>query len=154
MKFSAVFLASLAASVTAFDKWQPWGKRDYSCINVFQGIPDHAAVKEGQTVHLRFDRQPTVHCSDPLAKYPAGEYSVWLYNNPVRDRDNIKYDKQIKIASGISAKANSVDIKIPANIPKVNNKDVWYLRLDTTLVSAPQMPSIYNAAGPFTIHDA
>lgn len=99
-------------------------------------------MKEGQTVHLRFDRQPTVHCSDPLAKYPAGEYSVWLYNNPVRDRDNIKYDKQIKIASGISAKANSVDIKIPANIPKVNNKDVWYLRLDTTLVSAPQVRDI------------
>lgn len=108
-------------------------------MNVYQGIPEHSAVTEGQTVHLRFNRKPTVHCSDPLTKYPTGKYSVWLYNNPVRDRDNLKYDQRIKIADNISGTANAVDVKIPANIPKVNNKDVWYLRLDTVLETAPQV---------------
>lgn len=112
-------------------------------MNVFQGIPDNAAVTEGQTIHLRFNRQPTVHCSDPLVKYPTSKYSVWLYNNPVRNLDTINFDKQIKIADNIPATANAVDVKIPANLPKVNNKDVWYLRLSTSLDTAPQVRVLF-----------
>ncbi|KAJ5089270.1 hypothetical protein N7532_007954 [Penicillium argentinense] len=156
MKLSAAILTSLlaATAAAAFDKNQPWGKRDYACINVYQGIPDHSAVTEGQTVHLRFNRQPTPRCSDPLAKYPASKYSVWLYNNPVRNLDTINFDEQIKIADNIPGTAGTVNVKIPANLPKVKNGDVWYLRLDTSLNTAPQMPTLFNAAGPFTIHDA
>ncbi|CAI7639264.1 hypothetical protein N7533_005987 [Penicillium manginii] len=156
MKFSAAIITSvLAATATAaFDKNQPWGKRDYSCLNVFQGIPDYATVTEGQTVHIRFNRQPTTHCSDPLTKYPTSKYSIWLYNNPVRNLDTINFDQSIKIADNIPANANAFDVKIPAKLPNVKNQDVWYLRLSTSLDTAPQMPTLFNAEGPFTIHKA
>ncbi|OQD78300.1 hypothetical protein PENDEC_c001G03865 [Penicillium decumbens] len=152
MKFTAAIITSLlATSAVAFDKWQPWGKRDYSCVNVYQGIPDYSTVTAGQTVHLRFNRKPTSHCTDPLNKYPGDKYSVWLYNNPVRDRDTINFDERMQIVSGIAESAGVVDVKIPEDLPQVRNDSVWYLRLDTALSTAPQMPSIYNAAGPFTI---
>lgn len=142
----------------------------------------------GDTVHLRFNRQPTTHCSDPLSKYPADKYSVWLYNNPVRNLDTIHYDQSVKVVDGIDGKKGVVDVKIPKNLPKVKDGSVWYLRLSTSLSTAPQvcsffafvpawclgllviegldcgcswngganvgsqqMPSLYNAAGPFTI---
>ncbi|KAJ5226304.1 hypothetical protein N7468_007529 [Penicillium chermesinum] len=152
MKISAAILTScLAASATAFDKWQPWGKRDYSCLNVYQGIPDSATLTPGQTVHLRFNREPTSHCADPLAKYPADKYSIFLYNNPVRNRDVIDFDQSIKIATGVDGSSGAIDVKIPAHIPKVKDGDVWYLRVGTELPTAPQMPSLFHAAGPFTI---
>ncbi|KAJ6120968.1 hypothetical protein N7523_005248 [Penicillium sp. IBT 18751x] len=152
MKFSAAIITSLlATSAVAFDKWQPWGKRDYSCVNVYQGVPDNSTVTAGQTVHLRFDRKPTSHCADPLSKYAADKYSVWLYNNPVRNLDTIDFDQRIRIASGIDGSAGKVDVTIPKNLPHVKDGSVWYLRIDTSLSSAPQMPTIYNAAGPFTI---
>ncbi|KAJ5204821.1 uncharacterized protein N7498_005700 [Penicillium cinerascens] len=152
MKFTAAIITSLlATSAVAFDKWQPWGKRDYSCVNVYQGVPDYSTVTVGQTVHLRFNRKPTSHCADPLNQYPGDKYSVWLYNNPVRDGDTINFDKRIQIASGIAESAGVVDVKIPSDLPHVKDDSVWYLRIDTSLTTAPQMPTIYNAAGPFTI---
>ncbi|KAJ5625029.1 hypothetical protein N7510_001338 [Penicillium lagena] len=155
MKLSATLLTSiLVTSAAAFDKWQPWGKRDYACVNVYQGIPDHSTVKAGQTIHLRFNREPTTHCSDPLNKYPGDEYSVWLYNNPVRHLDTISFDQSIKIVTGIREADGAVAVKIPEHLPRVKNGDAWYLRLDTDLSTAPQMPTIYNAAGPFTIKAA
>ncbi|KAJ6031847.1 hypothetical protein N7540_002579 [Penicillium herquei] len=152
MKISgAVLISALAATATAFDKWQPWGKRDYSCINVYQGIPDNATLAAGQSVQLRFNRAPTTHCSDPLAKYPAGKYGVWLYNNPVRNLDTISFAQSIKLLQGVNATSGVIDIKIPKDLPHVADGSVWYLRLDTSLDTAPQMPTLYNAAGPFTI---
>ncbi|KAJ5578570.1 uncharacterized protein N7459_007534 [Penicillium hispanicum] len=155
MKFSTAMVTSyLAASAIAFDKWQPWGKRDYACINVYQGLPDYSTVTPGQTVHLRFNRQPTSHCADPLAQYPVDKYGIWLYNNPVRNLDTIAFNQSIKIAEGIDGTAGVVDVTIPADLPKVQKGDAWYLRLDTSLSTAPQMPTLYNAAGPFTIQTA
>lgn len=99
-------------------------------------------MTEGQTVHIRFNRQPTTHCSDPLTKYPTSKYSLWLYNNPVRNLDTINFDQQIKIADNIPANANAFDVKIPAKLPNVKNQDVWYLRLSTGLDTAPQVSSV------------
>lgn len=90
-------------------------------------------------MHLRFNRHATKHCADPLAKYPASKYNVFLYNNPVRNLDTIDYDQSIKIATGLDASSGVIDVKIPANIPKVKNGDVWYLRVDTSLDTAPQV---------------
>lgn len=131
----------------------------------------------GDTIQLRFNRQPTTHCSEP-SKYPADKYSVWLYNNPVRNLDVIHFDQSLKVVDGIDGNKGTVNIKIPKNLPKVKDGSVWYLRLSTTLSTAPQvcplyscscigfwvarrdgganvgsqqMPSLYNAAGPFTI---
>lgn len=116
-----------------------WGKRDYACINVYQGIPDNSTVSAGQTVHLLFNRAPTTHCTDPLAKYPGSNYTVFLYNNPVRNLDTIHFDAQIKIAGDIPESAGKVDVKIPKVLPQVKDGSVWYLRLDTSLPTAPQV---------------
>ncbi|KAJ5161900.1 hypothetical protein N7492_007292 [Penicillium capsulatum] len=178
MKITAVAVTFLlAATATAFDKFLPWGKRDYACVNVYQGIPDNSTVTAGDTIHLRFNRQPTTHCSDALSKYPADKYSVWLYNNPVRNRDTVSWDQSVKVLDGIDGNKGFVDVKIPKNLPQVQDGSVWYLRLSTVLSTAPQvcpiltlflhdpsdflshgtnvgskkMPSLYNAAGPFTI---
>ncbi|KAJ5673455.1 hypothetical protein N7507_002582 [Penicillium longicatenatum] len=149
--FAAIITSALVASATAFDKWQPWGKRDYSCLNIYQGIPDNSTLSPGQTVSLYFNRAPTTHCPDPLAKYPTGTYGVWLYNNPVRDRDTISFAQSIKIEQGINTTCGHIYVKIPAKLPSVQHGDLWYLRLDTSLDTAPQMPTVYNAAGPFSI---
>ena len=153
-------------------------------MNVYQGIPDNSTVTAGQTIKVRFDRKPTGRCPDPLAQYPGDDYSVWLYNNPVRNLDAISFDQSVKITSGIKEKAGVVDVTIPKNLPKVNDGSLWYLRVATTLSTAPQvclslflafswwnllyrdcfffwmtaganfmmqMPSLFNAAGPFTV---
>ncbi|KAJ5491339.1 hypothetical protein N7539_002906 [Penicillium diatomitis] len=152
MRFpTAVTAGLLATGVTAFDKYQPWGKRDYSCINVYQGIPENATVTAGQEIELRWNREPTTHCTNPLAEYPASNYSIWLWNNPQRVPNSIHDDAQVKVVNNIPASANKVSIQIPTDLPKVKDESVWYLRLDTTLATAPQMPSIFSAAGPFTI---
>lgn len=44
-----------------------------------------------------------------------------------------------------------MSITIPEDLPTVDDESVWYLRLSGSLSTAPQMPTIYNAAGPFTI---
>lgn len=108
-------------------------------MNIYQGIPDNSTVTAGQTIHLRFNRKPTTHCADPLNKYPGDKYSVWLYNNPVRNRDTISFDKEIKIVDGIPESAGAVAVKIPKNMPKVNDGSVWYLRVGTSLSTAPQV---------------
>ncbi|KAJ6111003.1 hypothetical protein N7486_003238 [Penicillium sp. IBT 16267x] len=152
MRISAAIITSaLVVSVAAFDKWQPWGKRDYSCLNVYQGIPDNSTLSTGQTVSLHFNRAPTTHCPDPLAKYPTGTYGVWLYNNPVRNRDTISFTESIKIEQGINATCGHIYVKIPEKLPAVQDESLWYLRLDSSLDTAPQMPTVYNAAGPFSI---
>lgn len=116
-----------------------WGKRDYACINVYEGIPESATLTPGQSVQLRFNRHATSHCSDPLAKYPAGKYNIFLYNNPVRNLDVIDYDQSIKIATQVDGTSGTINVKIPSNLPKVKNDTVWYLRLDTDLATAPQV---------------
>ncbi|OJJ80334.1 uncharacterized protein ASPGLDRAFT_69435 [Aspergillus glaucus CBS 516.65] len=152
MKISAaIATAALAAGATAFDKYLPWGKRDYSCVNVYQGVPDNSTVAPGTTIDIRFNRAPTTNCEDPLAQYPGDYYSVWLYNNPVRNLDTINYDHQVKLTDGFSEKDGKVSITIPEDLPTVDDESVWYLRLSGSLSTAPQMPTIYNAAGPFTI---
>ncbi|KAJ5091274.1 hypothetical protein NUU61_006144 [Penicillium alfredii] len=151
MKVSASLLAVLATSAAAFDKYQPWGKRDYACVNIYQGIPNNSTVTAGQTIHLRFNRQPTTHCESPLTQYPGDAYSVWLYNNPVRDRDTISFDRSVKIVGDIAESTGAVDVKIPRDLPQVRDGSVWYLRLSTSLSTAPQMPTLYDAAGPFRI---
>lgn len=93
----------------------------------------------GQTIHLRFNRKPTTYCPDPLNKYPGDDYSVWLYNNPVRHLDTIHFDQEIKITDGIPESVGVVDVKIPKNLPKVEDGSVWYLRVGTSLSTAPQV---------------
>ncbi|PLB45411.1 hypothetical protein P170DRAFT_389205 [Aspergillus steynii IBT 23096] len=152
MKLSVAVASFLAASVSAsFDKYQPWGKRDYSCVNIYQGIPDNSTVAPGAEIDLRFNRAPTTHCADPLSKYEAGTYSVWLYNNPVRNLDTISFDQSLKLKTGIRESDGAVTVTIPNNVTAVKDSSVWYLRVDTYLPNAPQMPTLFDAAGPFTI---
>ncbi|PLB35337.1 uncharacterized protein BDW47DRAFT_128270 [Aspergillus candidus] len=152
MKIAVALSTALAVTVSAFDKNIPWGKRDYPCVNVFQGIPDNSTVSPGAKIDIKFNRAPTTHCDDSLAKYKGGAYSVWLYNNLSRDRDNINFDERVKVQGDIAESDGAVTITIPNDLPAVDDKTVWYLRLDTTLINAPQMPSLFNAAGPFTIN--
>ncbi|CDM38287.1 hypothetical protein DTO013E5_8706 [Penicillium roqueforti] len=155
MKFTAAIIAALAGTSTAlFTKDQPWGKRDYACVNVYQGIPDNSTVTAGQTVRVRFNRKPTGRCPDPLTQYPGDAYNVWLYNNPVRHLDTISFNQSIRIASGINETAGVVDVTIPKNLPAVEDASLWYLRIGTSLPTAPQMPTLFNAAGPFTVISA
>jgi hypothetical protein len=90
-------------------------------------------------VSVRFDRKPTGRCQDPLSQYPGDDYSVWLYNNPVRKMDTISFDQSIKITDGIKEKAGLVDVTIPKDLPEVKDGSVWYLRVATTLSTAPQV---------------
>jgi hypothetical protein len=108
-------------------------------VNVYQGIPDNSTVTAGQTIKVRFDRKPTGRCPDPLTQYPGDDYSVWLYNNPVRKLDTISFDQSIKITSGIKEKAGVVDVTIPKNLPDVKDGSLWYLRVGTSLSTAPQV---------------
>jgi hypothetical protein len=96
-------------------------------------------VTAGQTIKVRFDRKPTGRCPDPLTKYPGDDYSVWLYNNPVRKLDVISFDQSIKITTGIKEKAGVVDVTIPKDLPKVKDSSLWYLRVGTSLSTAPQV---------------
>lgn len=116
-----------------------WGKRDYSCVNVFQGIPDFSTVAPGSTIQIRFSRAPTSRCPDPLTQYPGDPYSVWLYNNPVRDRDLLNFDHSARLVQGIPEADGSVTITIPSDLPDVNDSSLWYLRVATSLSTAPQV---------------
>lgn len=107
-------------------------------------------MKAGQTVHLRFNRAPTTHCADPLAQYPGSNYTVFLYNNPVRNLDTIHFDAQIKIAGDIPESVGAVAVKIPKDLPQVQDGTVWYLRLGTTLATAPQVSLCLRCAAVFT----
>jgi hypothetical protein len=96
-------------------------------------------VTAGQTIKVRFDRKPTGRCPDPLAQYPGSDYSIWLYNNPVRKLDDISFDQSIKITTGIKEKAGVADVTIPKDLPKVKDGSLWYLRVSTSLSNAPQV---------------
>jgi hypothetical protein len=74
-----------------------------------------------------------------LNQYPGDDYSVWLYNNPVRVPNAVNFDQSIKIATGIKEKAGAVDVTIPKDLPQVKDGSVWYLRLGTSLSTAPQV---------------
>ncbi|OJJ01302.1 hypothetical protein ASPVEDRAFT_191099 [Aspergillus versicolor CBS 583.65] len=151
MKLTTLVTGLLATTASAaFDKWQPWGKRDYSCINVYQGIPENATLAAGTTVQIAFNRDSD-RCDAVLDQYAAGNYSVWLYNNPNRNLGDLSYDAQAKVVDRIPGTAKNVTVTIPATLPKVKDDSNWYLRLDTVLVNAPQMPSLFNAQGPFRI---
>ncbi|KAL4892015.1 hypothetical protein BDV59DRAFT_202916 [Aspergillus ambiguus] len=141
----------LAIGAAAFDKNLPWGKRDYPCVNVYQGIPDNSTIAMGTEITLKFNRQST-QCNEALNKYPGSPYSLWLYNNPVRHLDDIDWDANVKLADKIAEKDGTVTFAIPRNLTAVKDNTVWYMRLSTVLATAPQMPSLFNAAGPFTIH--
>ena len=132
-------LYSCATSKLTIPQQLAWGKRDYACVNVYQGIPDNSTVTAGQTVRVRFNRKPTGRCPDPLTQYPGDAYSVWLYNNPVRNLDTISFDQSIKIAGGINETAGVVDVTIPKNLPAVQDGSLWYLRIGTSLSTAPQV---------------
>ncbi|RHZ61831.1 putative RAN small monomeric GTPase (Ran) [Aspergillus thermomutatus] len=145
MKISTAIISSLLAiSASAFDKYQPWGKRDYACINVYQGIPDNSTVAPGSQIELRFNRAPTTYCPGPLSQYPGGEYNVWLYNNPVRVPNSINFDQSIKIQDGIKEEDGKVTITVPGEIPAVNDDSVWYLRVQTVLETAPQTAFLHR----------
>lgn len=156
MKSSVATLLTLwASTVATFDKNQraylqalhywywlylaAWGKRDYSCVNVFQGIPDNSTVAPGSTIQIRFNREPTTRCPDPLTQYPGDSYSVWLYNNPVRNRNALSFDESMPLVSGIPEADGSVTITIPVDLPPVSDSSVWYLRVSTSLLTAPQV---------------
>ncbi|KAE8380207.1 hypothetical protein BDV26DRAFT_257892 [Aspergillus bertholletiae] len=153
MKISAaVSTALLAVSAAAFDKNQPWGKRDYNCVNVFQGIPDNSTVAPGAEINIKFNRV-TENCDASLAQYPGADYTIFLYNNPVRVPNGFTSDREISVKKDIPEKDGAVTITIPSQeeLGTVADDSVWYLRLSTSLNDAPQMPTLFNAAGPFAI---
>ncbi|KAB8219909.1 hypothetical protein P875_00021554 [Aspergillus parasiticus SU-1] len=152
MKISAaISTALLAVSAAAFDKNQPWGKRDYNCVNVFQGIPDNSTVAPGAEINIKFNRN-SKNC-ESLTQYKGADYSIYLYNNPVRNLDTIHFDKELFIKRDIPEQDGAVTITIPSQeeLGTVADDSVWYLRLSTSLNDAPQMPTLFNAAGPFAI---
>lgn len=57
----------------------------------------------------------------------------------MRDRDTISFAQSIKIEQGINATCGHIYVKIPAKLPAVQHGDLWYLRLDTSLDTAPQV---------------
>ncbi|KAI9369546.1 hypothetical protein BJX61DRAFT_136858 [Aspergillus egyptiacus] len=151
MKLTATLLTGLLATSAsaAFDKWSPWGKRDYSCVNILQGIPENATVAANTAIEIKFDRD-SGRCDESLSAYPADNYNVWLYNNPVRNM-GISWDAQVKVLGDVPADAGSMTVTIPDNLPEVEDDSVWYMRVDTVLATAPQMPSLFYAMGPFRI---
>ncbi|CBF73856.1 hypothetical protein AN8086.2 [Aspergillus nidulans FGSC A4] len=151
MKLTAAVVTGLLATSTsaAFDKWAPWGKRDYSCINAYSGPTENSTLTTGTPLEIKFNRN-SGRC-DSLNDYPTGNYSLWLHNNPVRNMGFVNSDYQVKIQDGISSDATSVTFTLPDDLPEVADDTVWYLRLDTYLPTAPQMPSLFNALGPFRI---
>lgn len=90
-------------------------------------------------MRVKFDRKPTGRCPDPLSQYPGDDYNVWLYNNPVRNLDTISFDQSIKITDGIKETAGLVDVTIPKDLPQVKDGSLWYLRVGTSLSTAPQV---------------
>lgn len=100
-------------------------------------------------MRVQFDRKPTGRCPDPLSQYPGDDYSVWLYNNPVRNLDTISFDQSIKITDGIKEKAGLVDITIPKDLPQVKDGSLWYLRVGTSLSTAPQVRCFSFLGGLF-----
>ncbi|KAL4984429.1 hypothetical protein BDW68DRAFT_18896 [Aspergillus falconensis] len=152
MKFAASIVTGLLATSAsaAFDKWAPWGKRDYSCINAYSGPTENSTLTTNTPLEIKFDRN-SGRCDSSLNNYPASNYSLWLHNNPVRNLGFVDSDYQVKIQDGIPSDATSVTFSLPDDLPEVDDDTVWYLRLDTVLATAPQMPSLFNALGPFRI---
>lgn len=66
-----------------------------------------------------------------------------LYNNPVRNRDVVSWDQRVRIADGVSEDDGEVTITIPDDLPSVEDNSVWYLRVDTSLLEAPQVISLH-----------
>ncbi|KAL4929777.1 uncharacterized protein BDV17DRAFT_260981 [Aspergillus undulatus] len=153
MKLTAAITTGLLATSAsaAFDKWAPWGKRDYSCINAYSGPTENSTLTTDLPLSIHFNRNSGRCDNDYYDQYPNGNYSLWLYNNPVRDLGFVNADYRVKIQDGISPDAKSVSFQLPEDLPEVEDDTVWYLRLDTYLPTAPQMPSFFNALGPFRI---
>ncbi|KAL2827958.1 hypothetical protein BDW59DRAFT_53301 [Aspergillus cavernicola] len=152
MKLTATLVSGLLATTAsaAFDKWAPWGKRDYSCINVYQGVPENATLAPNWDVEIGFNRN-SGRCGTLYDNFPSGNYSLWLHNNPVLDMGFVKSDYQLKLQDGIPNTAGRITFSLPDDLPDVDDDTVWYLRLDTYLPTAPQMPSLFNAMGPFRL---
>ncbi|KAB8078123.1 hypothetical protein BDV29DRAFT_166928 [Aspergillus leporis] len=150
MKISAAISTALLAvsASAAFDKNLPWGKRDYNCVNVFQGIPDNSTIAPGAEVTLKYNRV-SENC-ESLKQYPGANYQARLYNNPVRNPE-VHWDQEVLVKKEIPEADGYVTIVIPQDLPEVADDSVWYLRFSTSLNTAPQMPTLFNAAGPFTI---
>ncbi|KAL4882268.1 hypothetical protein BJY04DRAFT_187565 [Aspergillus karnatakaensis] len=148
---AAVATGILATSASAaFDKWAPWGKRDYSCINAYAGPTENSTIAPNWPVEIRFNRN-SGRCDSLYDQFPTGEYSLWLYNNPVREAGFVKSDYQVKLEGNIPSDAGSVTFTLPDDLPEVDDDTVWYLRLDTWLPTAPQTPTFFNALGPFRL---
>ncbi|KAL3476500.1 hypothetical protein BJX99DRAFT_141183 [Aspergillus californicus] len=153
MKLTTALASGLLATTAsaAFDKWSPWGRRDYSCVNVYQGIPENATLAADANVDIAFNRN-SGRCGDLYDQYPTSEYSLWLWNNPFRGAGYVTtWDARVQVKDGIPADADSVTFSVPDDLPAVNDDTVWYLRLDTTVPDAPQYPSLFYAMGPFKI---
>ncbi|KAL4794987.1 hypothetical protein BDV19DRAFT_363866 [Aspergillus venezuelensis] len=153
MKFTAAITTALLATSAsaAFDKWSPWGKRDYPCINAYSGPTENSTLTTATPLTISFNRNSGRCDNDYYDQYENGNFSLWLYNNPVHDMGFVNADEQLKVQNGIPADATSVTFQIPSDLPEVNDDSVWYLRLDTYLPNAPQMPTFFNALGPFRI---
>lgn len=101
-------------------------------------MPENATLAANWPVQISFNRDSS-RCDSTLNNYPTGNYSIWLYNNPVRVPNSLTSDYRGKVIDGISPNTTRVTITLPANLPEVEDDTVWYLRLDTYLPSAPQV---------------
>ncbi|KAL4914670.1 hypothetical protein BDW62DRAFT_190077 [Aspergillus aurantiobrunneus] len=152
MKLPTAIISGLlvTSASAAFDKWSPWGKRDYPCINAYSGPTENSTIAANSPLEIHFNRN-SGRCGSTFDNYPTSEYSLWLYNNPVREQGFVNWESRVKVQGEIPSDADSVTFSLPADLPEVEDDTVWYLRLDTTLPTAPQMPSFFNALGPFRI---
>ncbi|KAL4804996.1 hypothetical protein BDV18DRAFT_23641 [Aspergillus unguis] len=152
MKLTTAILCGLYATTAsaAFDKFLGWGKRDYPCINAYSGPTDNSTLSAGSTVEIQWDLN-SGRCGNTYDGASTGNYSLWLYYNPVHDLGFANWDHQITIDNAIPPGSNSVTFSIPTDLPADTDEMLWYLRLSTYLPDAPQIPSLFNILGPIRI---
>ncbi|KAF4159536.1 hypothetical protein CNMCM8927_003123 [Aspergillus lentulus] len=136
MKITTAIVSSLlTVSAAAFDKNQLWGKREYLCVNVFQGLPDNATATA------------LILCCE----YPGNDYKIVMYNNPQPGPTGVNVEQTVILYGVIKEEDGKFRAEIPKSLPDVKDDSLWYLRIEAVLETAPQMPTLFNAAGPFTV---
>lgn len=124
-----------------------WGKRDYYCLNTIQGIPESSTLSPGDHINIHFNRNPTEHCSNPLTEFPGSDYKLWLVNAPTRNLDTINFEHSVIFRKEVDEAKGTVGWTVPKNLPKVEDSSLWYLRLDATLATAPQVNTLSSLEG-------
>ncbi|ORX78318.1 hypothetical protein K493DRAFT_308719 [Basidiobolus meristosporus CBS 931.73] len=137
-------------ALPTFDKHQPWGKRDYSCV-VFNTPAEGARLKPGRAVTLRWELGED--CG--LSGDSVTTYDLRLYNSLEYTITNgaplVKDTLHTTIAENLNNQTFTYKWKVPNISTQGVNPSLYYVRVTTSSVSNPQQPTLFGIAGPFTI---